>query len=82
MWDWFGIYVKCDIIKNKGGFIKDYIFIIEPSTVGKTGLTKSLYNHYKGVYIKQNMVPEFNIKSVDEDIFWRKDMFGKRFTTD
>lgn len=53
--------------------MKDYIFIIGPSAVGKTTLAKSLYNHYKGVYIEQNMMPEFNIpKNVDEGIFEEK----------
>lgn len=53
--------------------MKDYIFIIGPSAVGKTTLAKSLYNHYKGVYIEQNMVPEFNIpQNVDEGIFEEK----------
>lgn len=32
--------------------MKDYIFIIGPSAVGKTSLAKSLYNHYKDVYIE------------------------------
>lgn len=37
----------------------DFIFIIGPSGVGKTTLAKGLYEHYKGVYFEQNMVPEF-----------------------
>ncbi len=51
--------------------MRDFIFIIGPSAVGKTTLAKSLFEHYKGVYIEQNMVPEFAIpKSVkDEGIF-------------
>lgn len=53
--------------------MKDYIFIIGPSAVGKTTLAKSLCNHYKGVYIEQNMVPEFNIPEVfDEGVFEEK----------
>lgn len=53
--------------------MKDFIFIIGPSAVGKTTLAKSLYNHYNGVYIEQNMVPEFNIpQNVDEGIFEEK----------
>ena len=39
----------------------DYIFVIGPSAVGKTTLARRLYKHYKGVYIEQNMVPEFII---------------------
>lgn len=53
--------------------MKDFIFIIGPSAVGKTTLAKSLYKHYNGVYIEQNMVPEFNIpQNVDEGIFEEK----------
>ena len=37
----------------------DFIFIIGPSAVGKTTLAKALFEHYNGVYVEQNMVPEF-----------------------
>ena len=49
----------------------DFIFIIGPSAVGKTSLAKELYKHYKGVYIEQNMVPEFIIPEnvVDKGIY-------------
>lgn len=56
--------------------MKDFIFIIGPSGVGKTTLAKSLYEHYKGVYFEQNMIPEFGIpQNVDEgkyeeEIMW------------
>ena len=46
----------------------DYIFIIGPSAVGKTTLAKELYQHYSGVYIEQNQVPEFCIPGGTEDI--------------
>ena len=46
----------------------DFIFIIGPSAVGKTTLAKELYKHYNGVYIEQNMVPEFAIPETAEDI--------------
>lgn len=54
--------------------MKDFIFIIGPSAVGKTTLAKSLFEHYHGVYIEQNMVPEFSIPSKvsDEGIFEEK----------
>ncbi|MBR4892129.1 MAG: hypothetical protein IKZ34_03045 [Alphaproteobacteria bacterium] len=46
----------------------DFIFVIGPSAVGKTTLAKKLYNHYSGVYIEQNMVPEFVIPESVEDV--------------
>ena len=46
----------------------DYIFLIGPSAVGKTTLAKFLYQHYQGVYLEQNMVPEFAIPEDVEDI--------------
>ena len=45
----------------------DFIFVIGPSAVGKTTLAKELYKHYRGVYIEQNMVPEFIIPEGTED---------------
>ncbi|MBD5476757.1 MAG: hypothetical protein HDR17_12395 [Lachnospiraceae bacterium] len=46
----------------------DFIFIIGPSGVGKTTLAKGLYEHYKGVYFEQNMVPKFCIpENVDDE---------------
>lgn len=46
----------------------DYIFLIGPSAVCKTTLAKALYQHYKGVYLEQNMVPEFVIPDDVPDI--------------
>lgn len=46
----------------------DFIFIIGPSAVGKTTLAKELYKHYNGVYIEQNMVPEFTIPEDCKDV--------------
>ena len=46
----------------------DFIFIIGPSAVGKTTLAKALFAHYNGVYIEQNMVPEFGIPKNCPDI--------------
>ena len=45
----------------------DYIFIIGPSAVGKTTLAKGLFGHYHGVYLEQNMVPEFMIPDHTDD---------------
>jgi len=39
--------------------LRDFIFIVGPSGVGKTTLAKNLFKHYKSVYIEQNMIPEF-----------------------
>ena len=46
----------------------DFIFINGPSAVGKTTLAKELYKHYNGVYIEQNMVPEFVVPDDAEDV--------------
>lgn len=48
--------------------MKDFIFIIGPSAVGKTTLAKELYQHYNGVYIEQSMVPEFIIPEGVKDV--------------
>ena len=45
----------------------DFIFIIGPSAVGKTTLAKELFKYYNGVYLEQNMVPEFSIPENCED---------------
>ena len=56
--------------------MKDYIFIIGPSGVGKTTLAKGLYEHYKGVYFEQNMIPEFGIPdNVDEGKYEEEILF-------
>ena len=46
----------------------DFIFVIGPSAVGKTTLAIELYKHYNGVYIEQNMVPEFIIPENVADV--------------
>ena len=64
----------------------DYIFIIGPSAVGKTTLAKGLYQHYNGVYIEQNMVPEFiipegilDIGIFEEQLCWENVLLQLRF---
>lgn len=46
----------------------DFIFIIGSSAVGKTTLAKELYKHYNGVYLEQNMVPEFIVPEDAKDV--------------
>ena len=56
--------------------MKDHIFIIGPSGVGKTTLAKGLFEHYEGVYFEQNMIPEFVIPDdvdegkYEEEVLW------------
>lgn len=47
--------------------MKDFIFLIGPSGVGKSTLAQKLYKHYDGVYLEQSMVPEFIIPKTCED---------------
>lgn len=39
--------------------MKDFIFVVGPSGVGKSTLAKSLFEHYKSTYVEQWMIPEF-----------------------
>ena len=64
----------------------DFIFIIGPSAAGKTTLAKGLYQHYNGVYIEQNMVPEFiipedvaDIGVFEEQLCWENVLLQLRF---
>ena len=64
----------------------DFIFIIGPSAVGKTTLAQGLYQHYNGVYIEQNMVPEFiipedvaDIGVFEEQLCWENVLLQLRF---
>lgn len=60
--------------------MKDYIFIIGPSRVGKTTFAKELFKHYKGVYFEQNMIPEFGISDdvdegkYEEEVMWESSL--------
>jgi len=50
--------------------MRDFIFIIGPSGVGKTTLSKGLFEHYSGALAEMSMVPEFGIpEGVDGGIF-------------
>ena len=67
----------------------DYIFIIGPSAVGKTTLAKKLYKYYEGVYLEQNMVPEFiipkdvaDIGVYEEELCWQNMLLQLKFFHD
>lgn len=68
--------------------MKDYIFIIGPSGVGKTTLAKELYKHYNGVYFEQNMIPEFGIPNnvdegkFEEEIMWESSVLLLKYFYD
>jgi broad-specificity NMP kinase len=50
--------------------MRDFIFIIGPSGVGKTTLSKGLFAHYNGAFAEMNLVPEFGIpEGVDTGLF-------------
>lgn len=48
--------------------MKDFIFITGPSGVGKSTLSKSLFEHYKSTYVEQWMIPEFLSRDGVEEI--------------
>lgn len=48
--------------------MKDIIFIVGASGVGKSTLAKHLFSHYKSVYLEQNMIPEFMTKDGVNDV--------------
>ena len=56
--------------------MRDFIFIIGPSGVGKTTLSKGLFEHYRGAYAEMSMVPEFGVPegvdagSFEENVCW------------
>ncbi|HPI99296.1 MAG TPA: hypothetical protein PK268_07830 [Enterococcus sp.] len=47
--------------------MQDFIFINDPTDVGKTTLAKKLHQHYQGVYIEQHMIPDFYNQLTDAD---------------
>lgn len=56
--------------------MRDFIFIIGPSGVGKSTLAKGLFQHYQGALAEMNMVPEFGIpegadpRAFEEMVCW------------
>lgn len=48
--------------------MKDFIFIIGTSGIGKSTLAKGLLNHYKTTCVEQWMVPEFYTRDGREDM--------------
>ena len=59
----------------KTGTLGSCIFYGGPGC-GKTTLAKGLFQHYKGVYFEQNMIPEFGIPDnvdegkYEEEVLW------------
>ena len=50
--------------------MRDFIFIIGPSGVGKSTLAKGLFDHYQGALAEMSAVPEFSIpEGVDPGLF-------------
>lgn len=48
--------------------MRDFIFLIGTSGIGKTTLGKGLFAHYNGAFVEQSMVPEFGIpENVDDE---------------
>ena len=50
--------------------MRDFIFIIGPSGVGKSTLARGLFDHYRGALAEMNAVPEFGVpEGVDPGLF-------------
>lgn len=65
--------------------MKDFIFIIGPSAVGKSTLAKGLHAHYDGVLFEQNSIPEFGIPAnidrgkFEEEVLWESSLVLLRY---
>ncbi|MBQ8201366.1 MAG: hypothetical protein IJZ74_06330 [Clostridia bacterium] len=50
--------------------MRDFIFLIGPSGVGKSTLARGLFGHYQGALAEMNLVPEFGVpEGVDPGLF-------------
>lgn len=48
--------------------MKDFIFVVGPSGVGKSTLARGLFKHYKSTYVEQWMIPEFESRDGVEEM--------------
>lgn len=48
--------------------MRDFIFVTGPSGIGKTTLSKALFEYYKSTYIEQWMIPEFKSRDGIEEM--------------
>lgn len=60
-------------------WVRDFIFVIGASGIGKSTLVRNLYAHYRSAYVEQNRAPEFDsfdgfdgVSGIaEEEICWR-----------
>jgi len=61
--------IKC-LDTKVGKDMRDFIFVIGASGVGKSTLSQKLFEHYQGAYAEMSMVPEFCVPpNVDGGFF-------------
>lgn len=48
--------------------MKDFIFIIGTSGIGKSTLAQGIFKHYRSIYVEQHMIPEFISRDGKEEM--------------